>query len=164
MLGLLLLVSTMFLTSCAQGQGLSFSGVFDKVLSIGKLEFLGITTGENGLVGFMRIMVFILVFTIFYVGVRLVFNQQNIALVIAAVLAIISTIFIPGQVLAGIGVAYATIVSVVLIGAPIAGGAVALYMVPGTNRWLIALRICIILLMIWVLMAVNSHAVTIAGL
>jgi hypothetical protein len=172
----IILVASMFLVSCSDvedSQGNVDSGkVFDKIVSIGKLEFVtgfeaggasysGVQ-GENELIGLMRILIGILVFTLFYWGASnipgLRDNNRAIPVVISLVLAIISVIFIPGKVLAGIGGAYGTLVGFVLMGIPIFIGGMVLYLIPADNRWLISFRIIIILLMIWILRAVVTHA------
>lgn len=131
----------------------------DWVKYIGSMGFLDVVAanGGNTLVGFVRILVAILVFAILYEAAHL-FLSQNIAITISAILAIISAIFIPGPVLAGIGSAYATLFSLALIAAPVVGGLWAIWRIPGTTRAQIGLRIVILFILLWVLIAVKEHA------
>ena len=156
--GILLLA--LFLVSCTPDPGPSAGQIWQKILWVGTLGFLG--ANNDGLVSFMRILVFILVFALFYLGASMVPGLgRNIAIVVAAVLAIISVIFIPASVLVGVGAAYATLTSVILIGAPIVGGLVLFRMIPGETRAGIAVRCIVLLVLLAILIAVKSYALTI---
>ena len=158
----LIVVLSLLVVSCAQGQQLTLKDIWDAILSIGKLEFLGFA-GENALVAFMRIMIGILVFALLFEGSRAVGLARNIGTVVALVLSIISVIFIPGSILAGIGGAYATLIAFVLIGVPVVGGFYVLIRIPSTSRGWIALKMVIIVLLIWILSAVKANALTLLG-
>lgn len=138
--------------------------VFAKVVYIGKLGFLG-EKGEAGsnLIGFMRILVAVLVFTILFELGRLVLPNRNITIVIAGVISIISAIFIPGSILIGIGAAYGTIVALVMIGIPVLGGGYAIYRIPSTSRGYIVLKLSILVILLWILFAVRDYALSFAG-
>tara|TARA_Y100000310_G_scaffold330279_1_gene401654 strand:- start:903 stop:1451 length:549 start_codon:yes stop_codon:yes gene_type:complete len=149
----------LFITSCGGGGGggLTAMQVWKQILWVGKLGFLGIT-GENALTGFMRLMIFILVFAIFFELANLTgFLNRNIAIVIALIISIISAVFMPGAVLIGIGSTYSTLVALVLIGAPVLAGFYALYRIPATGAGLVA-RIIILLILLWILLAVKAYA------
>ncbi len=159
-----LVILAFFLLACTDASGsLTVKPIWDKILSVGSLEFLGIQ-GEGGLIAFMRILVAILVFALLFEASRLIGLSRNVAIAVTAILAIMSAVFIPGNLLAAIGGAYATVVAFVLIGVPVVGGFYALLRIPSTNRWLIALKIAIILLLLWVLISVKTHALKITGL
>ncbi len=64
----------------------------------------------------------------------------------------------PAGVLAGIGITYGTITAFVLIGVPVLAGLYAIYAIPSTNRWLIGMKIAIIILLLIILRAVRFHA------
>lgn len=154
-IGILLIF--LFVVSCTPNAGPSGEEIWEKILWFGTLGFLGST--EDGLVSFMRILVFILVFALFFLGASMVPGLgRNTAIVIAAVLAIISVIFIPSSVLIGIGAAYATLTAVVLIGAPIVGGLALFRMIPGETRGGIAIRCIVLLVLLAVLIAVKYHS------
>ncbi len=147
-----------------QAGNITIKPIWDKILSVGSLQFLGITSGGNALIAFMRILVAILVFALLFEASRLTGLSRNTGIVVAAILAIMSAIFIPGRILAGIGGAYATLIAFVLIGIPVIGGGYALIAIPGTSRGLILLRIAVILLLLWILISIKTHASSITGL
>lgn len=155
---LILLLGSMLLVSCGTDRDDSeIGGIFDDIIDIGRLEFLGFYD-DNALVGFMRILVGILVFAVLFELARLVGMSRNIGITVAIIFAIMSVIFIPGSILAGIGAAYATLVAFVLIGIPVLGGGYALYRIPSSNRGLIFLKMGIIVLLLWILIAVRGQA------
>ena len=154
-----LLLVVLFLVSCTPDPGPSASDIWDTILNIGTLGFLG--SGEEGLVSLMRILIFILVFALLYMAASIVpgLNQnRNISIAVAAILSIMSVIFIPSSVLIGVGAAYATLVAVILIGAPIVGGLAIFRMIPGETRGGIAVRCIVLLVLLAVLIAVKYHA------
>ncbi len=153
----LLLLSILLVSCTTGGSSKSFK---DWVYDIGTLQFLGVTGAGNTLVGFVRILVAILIFAILYEVAHL-FLSQNIAITISAILAIISAIFIPGGVLAGIGSAYATLFSLAFIAVPVVGGLWAIWRIPGTTRAQIGLKLVILFILLWVLVAVKTHAMAI---
>jgi len=158
-----LILSTFLLASCAsQSPGEGINKTIQNIIAIGQLKFLGVDS-ENMLTGFMRVLIFILVFALLFEGSRLIGLSRNIGITIAIVLSIISVIFIPGSVLAGIGAAYGTLVAFILIGIPVVIGLWALYAIPATSRWQVSLKIVIILILIWILMAIKGHATDLAG-
>ena len=159
MLLLLLLFVGMFTVSCTTNNDeIDFQGIFDKVVSIGNLDFLGAALGDEPIVGFMRIMIFILVFAILFEVSRLSGLRGNIGGTIAAIVSIMSVMFIPGTVLAAIGGAYATLISFILIGTPVAGGLYLIYVIPSDNRWQIGLKVVLLALLLWILMGVRDQA------
>lgn len=159
-IGLVLLLS-LFVVSCTTEPGPSFGDIWNKLLWFGSLGFLG--ENEFGLVGFMRILLVVLVFALLYEGSRVAGLSQNIGIVVSAILAIISVIFIPNAVLAGIGAAYATVVSVILIGGIVFGGLWLFHLVPGQTRTQIFIRIVLLLILLMVLVSVKSHATDLLG-
>lgn len=153
----LLLLLALLVVSCSPNPGPSGKEIWQKILWFGSLGFLGST--DDGLVSFMRILIFILVFALFFLGAGMIPGLgRNTAIVIAAVLAIISVMFIPASVLVGVGAAYATLTSVVLIGAPIVGGLALFRMIPGDTRGGIAVRCIVLLVLLAILIAVKYHA------
>ncbi len=154
-----LLLVVLFLVSCTPDPGPSASDIWNTILNIGTLGFLG--SGEEGLVSLMRILIVILVFALLYLAASIVpgLNQnRNISIAVAAILSIMSVIFIPSSVLIGVGAAYATLISVILIGAPIVGGLALFRMIPGETRGGIAVRCIVLLVLLAVLIAVKYHA------
>lgn len=160
MLGIFLLLTGVLLTSCDTAGEISFEGVFDKIISIGNLEFLTQSSTYPPLVGFMRIMVAILIFVILSEAGRVLPFGPNARITLAIILAVISAIFIPGPILAGIGGAYATLFAFILIGVPILGGLYLFFRVPSDTAFMVVLRIAILLLILWILLAVKNHALS----
>jgi|GEM_PF-3214187 len=146
----------------ASSIGTMASNIWEEVISIAKLDWVNGGTGissENYLTGFMRLAIFLLIFTIlFEVATRTAILSRGSGAAVAAIISIISAIFIPGSVLAAIGVTYATIVSLILIGSVIVGGAVVAYLIPPNNTFTRVLRIILLLLLIWILSATIEHA------
>lgn len=157
----LVLLLSILVVSCTTEPGPSFKDIWNKLLWFGSLGFLG--ENEFGLVGFMRILLVVLVFALLYEGSRVAGFSQNTGIVVSAILAIISVIFIPNAVLAGIGAAYATIVSIVFIGVPVVGGLLVFRMIPGNTRGEIFIRIIILLILLMILISVKSHATDLLG-
>lgn len=173
-----LLLVSLLLASCVPSANNSGppqgEDIWDTIMQIGSLGFLckdtpvsflgvGFTVcdREAGLIALMRILIGILVFALLYMGTAAVPGLQqsrNIAIAVSIILAIMSVIFIPNAVLIGIGSAYATIVAVLLIAAPIVGGLLLFRMIPGDSRGGIGMRIIILLLLIFVLTAVKNYS------
>ena len=151
-----ILLVFLLVVSCTPEPGPSAEDIWQKVLWFGTLGFVG--DYDGGMVGFMRILIFILVFGLLYTvaGVVPGLNQnRNLAIAVALILSIISILFIPDAILIGVGAAYATIVSVILIGAPIVGGYLLFRAIPEDNK---LARIFVLLVLLFVLIAVKSHA------
>ena len=157
-----LLIIGLFIISCAPANQASNVPIGQQVMNtishIGTLKFLGVTSGGNALVGFVRVLVAIMVFAILFESGRFFLNQ-NIAAAAAGVLAVISAIFMPANILAGVGGAYATLTAFVLIGIPVVGGLFVVFQViPSTTRFWLGLRTLLIILLIWILSNVKTHA------
>lgn len=153
---LLVVFSSLFLTSCDDmDEDFGVEAVFEKIIDIATLDYFD---DEAVLPGVMRVLIAILVFALLFEGSRLIGLNTNVGITVALVLAVISVIFIPNNVLIGIGSAYGTLVAFLLVGIPVFVGGYALYALPADNRWLVGLKIVIILVLIWILVAVKSHA------
>lgn len=150
-----------------------FKGVWDKIIKLGNLTWL--TTPANAVVGLTRILIGILVFAIFYAvlasfsgkeDASLGFLKKNHALVIAAILAIISAIFLPAEVLLAVGAGWGTAVAFLLIGGPIVGLGFLLWRFPGTEegdtKVTVFFKFLLCLLMFWILTAMKYHIEKIA--
>ena len=105
----------------------------------------------------MRILIVILVFALLYEGVKVTGISHNSGIAVALVLAIMSECSSREQ-FYGIGAAYATIISVIFIAAPIVGGLLAFRMIPADKPSYIILRIIVLLLLLMVLISVKSEA------
>ncbi len=150
---------------------LEFIGdVWNRILMIGGISFLQ----GFGLVAFTRILIWILTFALFFAVMSLgaggesgkrafAFLKRNHAMVIAAVLATISAIFLPAAAILAVGTGWATAVGLILIGAPIVGLGYVLWNIPGKDangksqetRGTVLLKLLISLLLFWILSAMN---------
>ncbi len=139
-----------------------FSKVWGAIVYVGGLEFLGLEA-DSGLFAFLRLVIGLLVFTLFFEGARFLPVSNGARIVIAGVLGVLSTIMIPSQVLVAISVSYSTVVALVLIGVPVVGGLYAIWRIPSTNVGLILLKLVILAILLWILTQVENYAVDIAG-
>ncbi|MBI4983466.1 hypothetical protein HZC32_02380 [Candidatus Woesearchaeota archaeon] len=153
--------------------GTTFSNVWNKILSIGNLSFLGVSDA-NVVVGFTRLLLAILTFTIFFAVITvfgeggsgntgrapLSFFKRNHAMVISAILAIMVAVFLPASVILAVGTGWATAVALILIGVPVIGGAYFLWVWPigGTDtRGTYFLKLILCVLLFWILSAMSYH-------
>jgi hypothetical protein len=107
--------------SAAQYQSV-FSKAGNFIMDFASLKFLD--NDADKLAAFMRICVWILIFTIVYAATKLLqgggtgtpFFTHGMGMVVAAIFATMGSFFIPPGLLIGIGEAYSTIFSAALIG------------------------------------------------
>ena len=157
----------------AQGPLEVIGGVWNKILSIGSLSFIGI----SGTVPFTRILIWILTFAIFFAVLSFLgaggeaerktfgFLKRKQAMVVAAVLATISAIFLPAAAILAVGAGWATAVGLILIGAPIVGLWYVLWNIPGKDesgksketKGTVLLKLLISMLLFWILSAMNNE-------
>ncbi len=155
------ILASIFLFSCSTATGGSniLQEVWKGILSIGKLEFLGINT-ETAITGFLRLMIGILVFAILFELATLSrLMSKNIAITVSIIISIMTAIFLPGKVLAAIGSAYALVISSILVGVPVIGALYGIYKIPGTVGGHL-LRIVILFIALWFLTLIKAHAGT----
>lgn len=167
----------------AQGPLDVIKGVFDKILFIGSLKFIGI----SGTVPFTRILVWILTFALFLAVMTglgagregaggtstapFKFFGRRQAMIVAAVMATISAVFLPAAAILAVGAGWATAVGLILIGAPIVGLWYVLWNISGKDaqgkalpdtKGIVLLKLLISMLLFWILSAMN-HEVRIVG-
>lgn len=157
-----LLLATLPLVAASSLPG-HLGNIFDNyVLQAGNLTWLGLPTSTL-LISFTRLLLAILVFTIFY-GVMRTFGgndgafrflNQNQSMVVAAVLAIISAIFLPDTILTAFGSAWATAVGAILIWGPVVGLAVILWTLPNNTRPQVFLKIVLCIILFWILSVIG---------
>lgn len=145
--------------------------VWDRILDFGALSFL-----DSGMavVSFVRILIGILTFTIFFAilttlakgkGKSLGFLNRSQAMVVAGIMGIITAIFSPAEVLLAIGAGWATAIALVLIGAPVIGVGYLLMTWPGKDdngnskedKGTLFIKIIGCLLLLWILNAMKYH-------
>lgn len=171
LLGLLSLLSIPLVSADI---GSTLSNVFNKILSIGTLQFLGV----SGVLPLTRILIGIFIFTIIFATITALggdsdstrpfsfFNRAQ-AGIIAAIIAVITAIFLPPQILLAAGTGWATIVALLLIGGPVVGLAFLLWEFPGEDKdgnsketkSTVLLKLVLCMLLFWILSAMKNAAV-----
>ncbi len=124
-------------------------------------RFIAQTFGAgDGVVATLRISLFILVFTIYYVASQFIPGvNNNIRIVLALILSIISVIAFPVVLLTAMSELYTTLVAVIVLGAPLVGLGALLYYLPGTNVMWSIIRISLVIF-VWILLNVITKAVS----
>ena len=140
-------------------------GAWQKFLSVGSLSFIGI----SGTVPFTRILIWILSFTLFFAVITGLgaaqqkpfgFFKRTQAIVVAAVLATISAIFLPASAILAVGAGWATAVGLLLIGGPVFGYWYLIWKWPGKDqetKMTVIIKLILSLILFWVLSAMNNE-------
>src|SRR3989344_1112921 len=149
----------------------TLGNVWDRILGIGSLNFLGVSAGV-GVTALTRILIWILMFTIFFAvmtglkgatgstGSIFGLFSRTQAGIVAAVIATIAAIFLPPDVLLATGTGWATAVALLLIGGPIVGLAYLLYTIPGKGqdtKATVFVKLVLCLLLYWILSAMRGY-------
>jgi hypothetical protein len=166
---LLLVLGTM-LSPCVLAESDGIKGTISDILDIGRLEWLLGGSAENQLIGFIRIIIAILIFTMLYLGLSVANNAmggnaipKNIAITIGILMAIVSAVFIPGEVLMMFGETYATIFSLIIIGGPILAILSLCFMTPTPGRGMAFLKFCAICFVIWLIDKITDWAAVLSN-
>lgn len=122
------------------------TGIWDKVLRFGSLESLGLTS-EQSVAGLLRIFLGILTFAIFYAAINFgrsldtfKFLKGNHAMVISLVLAVMTSILLPVQVLLAFGTGIGLVFSSILILGPVIGVAYSFWKLEPDTRGILTLK------------------------
>ncbi len=159
-----IMILALFLVSCASSSSKDPkpSGevdVWDQILSIGKLEFLTENlSDENQITGFMRILIVILTFAVLHAVARAINLPNPIPVVVPLIISIITGLFLPGEILIGIGSSYAIFVAAAFIAIPLIGGGYLLYIIPNQPVIWRFVRLIILGILLWILLLVQEHA------
>ncbi len=144
--------------------GDTVKNVWESVLSVGSLQFLGVTP-DTAVVAFTRILLVIFVFALLF-GVLsgfggsagpLSFLSRGQAAIVAGVMALITGIFLPPSVILAVGTEWATLISLLLLGAPIFGLFFLLWTIPKDSCAWRFLRLVVGLLLFWIVSAMRQH-------
>lgn len=136
--------------------------------SIGNLSFLGVDGGSM-VVAFTRILVWLLVFTLIFgvitlsktkSGPVIPFLTRRHAAIVALIIATISAIFMPASILLATGTSFATIISFLLIGGPVAGFFYLMWAIPfkgAPTRGTYFLKLVLCFLLFWILSVMRYY-------
>ncbi|MBT4605246.1 hypothetical protein HOC01_06415 [archaeon] len=155
----------------------TFTDALKEVIRVGSFEWLGIPS-SGMLLMFLRFMLIILVFTIFFAVLTfkefgpLAFLRANRAHagIVAGVLAIISGVFMPVNVIAAIGGGWGVLVGLLLIGIPTVGMMYVIWQLPFAEdkeqkltRGMYFIKFVLCMILVWVLSSMY-HYITAIGL
>jgi hypothetical protein len=173
-----LLIALLTIPSALAGPKDFLLNIWTKSLNaIGDLGVIGLGN-ETAILGLTRILIWFLIFTIMFALIStlskkkkgtLSFFNRGQGVVIAIIVATITTIFLPASILLASSSGWAVLVALLLVGAPVVGLIYLIWKLPelvgveqeGRGTILMKLLICIILL--WVLSAMRFHVSTIFG-
>jgi hypothetical protein len=135
------------------------------VLDIGRLDWLFGSSPDNQVIGFIRILMAILIFSIIYLGLSAA-NEgmggnaipQGIAITIGILLSILTSIFLPGEVLMMFGETYATIFALIIIGGPILGLLALCFLTPTNSSGVAFLKFLAICFTMWLISKISVWA------
>lgn len=156
----------------AAGPGI-VSNIWNKILYLGGLGF--ILPAEAGVIAFTRLLIWLLVFTVFFAVITglggrsgtapMKFFGRGQAGIIAAILATIAAVFLPAEVLLATGAGWGTAIALLLIGGPVVGLGYLLLTIPGKGKetkGTVLIKLILCLLLLWILTAVKYHVGRIA--
>lgn len=121
------------------------------IVTLNFLKTLGLTATIDPVEGVIRFLLLLLLFTVFYEGVKLAGLSKNAGIVIALVFALISAIFVPGTILLAAATGYGTIVSLILVAIPVFicfGG----YFFLRNSPWARAVLMSLLVWVLWVML------------
>ncbi len=167
---LLLLLLLLLLILLPSTIAVSIDSIWQQILSIGNLGFLGFSSGQ-GIIAFTRILLWIATFTLFFAVITtfakakrgndaLTFFNKNQAMIISAVLAIMVAIFLPPEVILGVGSGWATAVAFLLIGLPVFGVVWLLWHIPFTGsdtKFTVLVKLFLCLILFWILTVIKNY-------
>ncbi len=150
--------------------GDTVKNVWQSVISVGSLQFLGVTP-DTAVVAFTRILLVIFVFALLF-GVLsgfggsagpLSFLSRGQAGIVAGIIAILTGIFLPPSVILAVGTEWATLVALLLLGTPILAMFFLLHSIPDDSCPWRFLKLIIALLLLWIIGAMQTHVLVLGG-
>lgn len=151
----------------------TMGGVWNSILSVGNLSWLGVSDGGL-VVAFTRILLGLLAFTLFFAVITVFgggkgdakkapisFFNRTQAMIVAGILAIMTAVFLPAQVILAVGAGWATAFAFILLFGPVAGVGYFLWSFPFDGRpdtkGTLFLKFILCLLLFWILSAMRYH-------
>ncbi len=139
--------------------------IFDQIIYFGSFSFLGVPN-PSMLIAFTRFMIWIITFTLFFAvivnkanvkGFSLGFLKRNQAMIVSAVIASITIIFLPVEVLLAFGAGWGTLIALILVGGPVIGILAVFLMTPSNDRTYLFMKFVGCLVLLWILTAMKYH-------
>ncbi|MBU1111558.1 MAG: hypothetical protein ABIG93_01535 [archaeon] len=155
---LMFLILGVVMSQAVMAAPLEFLGnAFETVVGWGSLDFLGSSDGQ--VIGFIRILLAVLIFTIFYAlsGTLGQYISKNIGITISVILALISAIAIPSGVIAAILVTYGTLMSFVILAAVLAPAIWFIIFTSTETRAMAAFKLACLGFITWIIGQINLH-------
>jgi len=144
-----LILSVLLISGCSSTAGSNEENVFYKVITLQYLVDINmIPQPISPIEGFIRILLFITLFSIFFSVTKLINLQPGPGTAIAGVISLMSSIFIPSSVLIFASASYSLIVSLIILLVPI-GAAAYLYFTVKEWPWLRFIFLGVITLLVW---------------
>jgi len=152
-----LILSVLLISGCSSAANANDDNAFTKVITMQYLVDVGLLQSPiSALEGFIRILLFITLFSIIFTVGKLVLAPGP-SVAVAAVISLMSTVFIPSSILVFASASYALIVSLILILIPV-GITVFLYF-EVKKGWLRFLLLGLLLFLVWQMHSYISNLV-----
>ncbi|MEK6938594.1 MAG: hypothetical protein AABX04_06115 [Nanoarchaeota archaeon] len=149
------------------------SNVWTSILSVGNLSWLGMSDGGI-VVAFTRILLGLLAFTLFFALITVFgggkgdvkrapisFFNRSQAMIVAAILGVMTAVFLPAEVILAVGAGWATAMAFILLFGPVAGVGYFLWSFPFNGqpdtKGTLFLKFILCVLLFWILSAMNYH-------
>tara|TARA_Y100000310_G_scaffold345611_2_gene467300 strand:+ start:4750 stop:6120 length:1371 start_codon:yes stop_codon:yes gene_type:complete len=152
----------MFLVTMLSQLALALSpqDIIKEIVTLQFLSRVGLQNVGDPLEGLIRFLLLIALFAIFYKGAEALKLGRNIAITLAAVFSIISTIFIPSTILIAAGASLGTLFGVILLVIPL-GSLIMMYKFFNDSPWM---RVFILAVQAVVLWEMNTYITGSKGL
>jgi hypothetical protein len=168
-----LLSALMALPLALADLGSTFQGVWYNIISIGNLSWLGVSDGGI-VVAFTRILLGLLAFALFFAVITVFgggkgdakkapisFFNRTQAMIVSGILAVMTAVFLPAQVILAVGTGWATAMAFVLLFGPVVGVGYLLWSFPFNGqpdtKGTLFLKFVLCLVLFWILSAMRYH-------
>ncbi len=133
--------------------------IVNQILWVGSLTFLFGDSPDNEFIGFLRILMTVLIFTLVYLGLSAIPGlTRGVAITISIILSILVSVFFPASILLAWGTTYATLFAFVIVFGPILGVAALLIMSPTPNRGIAFLKLVAVMALWWTVFQIGTWA------
>ncbi|MBI4151884.1 hypothetical protein HY496_02845 [Candidatus Woesearchaeota archaeon] len=140
-------------------------GILSTILRFGSLSFLFGGEPENQLCGFLRILLLVLAFTLFYLLFSLIPGlTRGTGITLSIVFALLITLFTPCTILLAWGTTYATLFALVIVFGPVLAAFAGLVFTPTPNRIAAVLKLVVVLILMWLVYEISFWAKQMGGI